>query len=93
MTREEQTAKILKNGFRYKGKKVVWFKISSSRVFPDDGWEWKKGNTFWIDSVTGRKATRGMLLVLDMYRETYPQENLEIIFAGIYEKELMEGLR
>jgi len=86
MTREEQTAKILKNGFRYKGKKMTWFKIMLFDVE-----EYKRGNTFYVDSATGRQATKTMKATLKAYQERYPQENLEIIFAGIWEKG-MDGL-
>ena len=88
MTREEQTAKILKNGFRYKGKKMTWFKIQKYSAFCS-----VEGNTFWVDSATGRAATKVMRATLNEYRERYPTINLEIIFAGIYDKKLMEGLR
>jgi len=87
MTREEQTAKILKNGFRYKGKKVVWFKILSGHDVL-----WKAGNTFYIDSCTARKATEIMWSTFLEQKRLYPQENLEIIFAGTYDKEAMGGL-
>ena len=80
MTRKEQTALILKNGFRYKGSKMTWFKILTS-----NDTEYKKGNTFWVDALPGKKATKAMYFILNQWRERYPQENLEIVFAGVYD--------
>jgi len=85
MTREEQTAQILRNGFQYKGKQPTWFRIHGYNEGE------KRGLKVVLGSCTARKATDFMQSVFLTQRGLYPENDLEIAFAGIYDKETMEG--